>query len=199
MKTRLVHGVGVNNADYIINSKSDGLCPIYSKWAGMIERCYSKKYQATRPTYVGCSVVPEWLAFMGFRDWMVSREYKGKHLDKDILFYGNKVYGPDTCVLVTSETNNFVLDSGRIRGDSPIGVFFHNRDGKYVSKVKFDGRQISLGYFDTKEEAHLAWATEKLRLAKELAAKQTDTRVALALVTRYEAVLNKAKQTLNLI
>lgn len=46
-------------------------------------------------------------------------------------------------------------------------------------------KKESLGYFACEQEAHEAWAKRKLELAHELAAIQTDERVAKALIERY--------------
>jgi len=37
------------------------------------------------------------------------------------------------------------------------GVSFHKRDGKWSAQIGVDGKQKHLGYFDTKEEAYLAY------------------------------------------
>ena len=50
-----------------------------------------------------------------FKDWMENQDWEGNQLDKDLLFEGNKVYGPKTCVFVTRMVNNFTLDSGAAR------------------------------------------------------------------------------------
>src|SRR5690554_513591 len=106
MKNRkLVHGVGVNDADYVIQKWEefgyvDGKrkrklvwrCPYYGVWVRMLERCYSAKTQDRRPTYKGCSVSEEWLTFSTFKDWMKTQKWEGLQLDKDLLFEGNKVY-----------------------------------------------------------------------------------------------------------
>lgn len=75
MKTRkLVHGVGINDADYVtqkletigyVNGKRKQkrvwICPFYRTWSNMLDRCYSFKYQERNKTYIGCTVTDEWL------------------------------------------------------------------------------------------------------------------------------------------
>lgn len=196
---KLVCGVGVNDADYavtkrettVINGKRKRkivwVCPFYQVWKNMIERCYSVKYQERYPTYIGCTVTEEWLTFSVFKNWMMTQDWQGNQLDKDILFEGNKVYNPEACVFVSGVVNSFTIDSGVARGEWSIGVSWDKHAGKYKSQCSnpFTNKYDHLGYFECEKEAHQAWLKRKLELAKELSVIQTDTRVAEALVERY--------------
>ena len=200
MKTKLVYGVGINDADYVvvkmetigyengkIKQRMVWSCPYYRAWKSMLRRCYSAKLQEKYPTYAGCSVSEEWLTFSVFKSWMEEQDWEGMQLDKDILFNGNKVYSAETCAFVTSVVNNFATDCGAARGEWMIGVNWHKRDGKFraICRNPFTKKQENLGYFTCEEEAHQAWLKRKLELAKDLAGVQTDERVAKALVERY--------------
>lgn len=192
VKKKLVKGVGVNDADYVVhprvNGKNEQRCPFYDRWNKMLERCYSKKHLDGHPTYSGCSVTPEWHSFMNFKSWMEKQDWQDKSLDKDLLVEGNKIYGPDTCVFVTQDVNKFICDSGATRGVYPIGVTkvthrFINKP--YNAKCTVYGKTKNLGYFTTPEEAHQAWRVAKHDIAIELAAKQSDPRVTQALLARF--------------
>lgn len=194
---KLVHGVGINDADYNVyeyGSALDGIrkciwsCPFYTTWRSMLARCYSTKYQAMFPTYNGCSTVVAWHRFSTFRAWMERQDWEDNVLDKDILISNNKIYSPETCVFVSPQTNTFILENPKKRGDYPVGVFYHTRDQKYVAKCQAvnSNKRKHLGYYDTPEEAHAAWLTFKLEQAYILAEQQTDERVARALIHRYE-------------
>lgn len=195
-KKKLVCGVGVNDADYnvcetiIVNGKQKIVwtCPFYVKWAGMLGRCYDPKCWIRSPSYEGCSAVQEWHLFSNFSSWMIQQDWEGKQLDKDILVTGNKIYGPDTCIFVDSKVNTFLIESNASRGDWPIGVIFHKQRGKYMATCRSveTGKQQHLGLFKTAEEAHSAWLEFKLQQAYILAAQQDDSRVAKALIDRYE-------------
>lgn len=199
-KIKLIEGVGVNDVDYRVQVKEgiyvDGkpkqrliwVCPFYVKWRDMLRRCYSDKYHINLPTYIGCSVSDEWLSLSTFKSWMETQDWEGKHLDKDILFPSNKVYGPSNCVFVDTKVNTFLTDCAAARGEWPIGVYFNKRDSKFLARCRsvVTGKQQHLGYFDTPEEAHQAWLSFKLEQAKILAAGQTDERVAKALIAKYE-------------
>ena len=201
MKTKkLVCGVGINDADYVVEKRKtircvDGkikhkrvwICPFYRTWNNMLKRCYSAKYQDRQPTYRGCSVSEEWKRFSNFRAWMEEQDWEGMQLDKDLLFEGNKVYSEDSCVFVTRLVNSFTTDSAASRGEWMIGVYWHKGTSKFRSLCcnPFTKKQEHLGLFTSEQEAHKEWTKRKLELAKELAAIQTDPRVAQALVSRY--------------
>lgn len=136
--------------------------PGYTAWTGMLERCYSPKYHETRPTYVECTVDPRWHNFQVFAEWYYNNpfNYPGYQLDKDILYPGNKVYGPDTCTLVPSVINNLFKDVSQCLSNNnlPMGVVLHRR--RYVAKF---GR-LRLGSYDTAEQADQAYQNYKRTL-----------------------------------
>ena len=119
---------------------------------------------------------------------MEKQDWEGNQLDKDILFKGNKVYSAKTCVFITRTVNNFTIERGAKRGNLLIGVSWHKQSEKFRAKCNnpFSGMYEHLGMFTCEQQAHNAWLKRKLELAHELAAIQTDERVAKALVERYE-------------
>ncbi len=196
-RNKLVYGVGINDADYNINEyvtidgkrKIAWRCPFYRTWADMLKRCYSDKYQSKYPTYKGCSACDEWLIFSQFKAWMETQDWEGKHLDKDLLTEGNKLYSPNTCVFVTQTVNLFTNDNGNARGIFMIGVCWNKRDGNFQSQCSnpFTHKREYLGHFTDELEAHLAWKSRKHELACLLADSEycTDPRLAEALRKRY--------------
>ncbi|HHR1496144.1 TPA: hypothetical protein ACS3J5_000166 [Klebsiella michiganensis] len=84
----------------------------YSLWANMLKRVYGSnpKYAS----YKGCTVHPSWLNYssfcaslpnlIGYAEWRANE--KEFHLDKDILWVGNREYGPFTCMFVDAATNS---------------------------------------------------------------------------------------------
>ena len=196
---KLVHGVGINDAGYATekretievngkqNRKQVWVCPYYQTWKSMLMRCYSIKYQEKYPTYKGCSVSEEWLTFSNFKRWMECQDWEGMQLDKDILFEGNKSYSKETCVFVSGMVNNFTIARRASRGEWLIGVNWDKRSGKFKSRCSnpFTKKVEHLGHFSCELEAHQAWLSRKLELARQLAAEQTDERVAKALIMRY--------------
>lgn len=189
-KRTVVHGVGVNDANYIVVKVTNGVesrCPIYRAWVDLLSRCYSESRMKKFPTYKNCSVCEEWLRFSNFKAWMEKQDWKGKHLDKDILRPGNKIYSPDACAFVCSLTNGFVLECSKSRGEYPIGVSFHKATGKFVSQVSnpFTKKKEHLGLFIDIKDAHKAWKKRKHELACQLADLQDSEMVANALRVRY--------------
>ena len=196
-RNQLVHGVGINDADYLLTESInvDGkqkvvwTCPIYRIWRHMLERCYCQKYLNRKPSYLGCSVCEEWKYFMKFREWVLEQDYEGKQLDKDLLIVDNKIYSPDTCLFVHTKVNNFVTDRKNDRGVYMLGVDWDKNNNKFRARCcnPFTVKQEYLGLFTNELDAHLAWKARKHELACQLAdsAYCTDPRLAQALKTRY--------------
>lgn len=185
-KTKLVCGVGINDADYPVyrthmeggRQVVDWKCPFYEKWGSMLKRCYSEKQLKRGSSYRGCTVCDDWLNFSNFRDWMEQQDWGGKQLDKDLLVEGSKVYSPDTCIFISSSLNLFLLTRNGRRGSLPLGVStVTNYTSKYQSSIKVNSKSTHLGTFDTQEEAHLAWQRAKLSIAKDYLAEETDPRI----------------------
>lgn len=200
MNIKLLWGVGVNDADYKV-SKTDNyrqvwLCPYYVRWRGMLRRCYDPKALVKQPWYTGCSVIEDWFLFSNFKYWCELQEslyninIESMELDKDFLKVGNKVYSPDTCILIPKEVNVFVVDRSRNRGNKLSGASYVKRLGKWRGRVKnpFKDKEEHLGTFDTEYEAHLAWKKRKLELAEELiltGCVDYDSRIKESLRERY--------------
>lgn len=198
---RLVCGVGINDADYVVAIHEDlekvngkrkkrlvWECPYYRAWSSMLKRCYSSNFHKNNPAYKGCSVSEEWHLFSNFRAWMEEQDWRNKQLDKDLLVAGNKIYSPGTCVFIKRSVNVFLTDSRAARGEWPIGVSFYEPNQKYRAQCRnpFTNKVEHLGYFLRPEEAHQSWRLRKYELAKKLASLQTDDRVAEALISRYK-------------
>lgn len=186
-----LYGVGVNDADYSVTRTIDGKevwrCPFYKVWADVMKRCLSGRFKSKHPSYEDCVAVPEWLSFLQFKSWMETQDWHGKHLDKDVLLRGNKVYGPETCAFVSPEVNKFILDNSSSRGEYALGVSWHRASGKFISQVCTTKDKVRyLGLYDCPEEAHEAWRKEKHKMAIVLAEKESDIRVKEALRNRYK-------------
>lgn len=193
-KRRLVAGVGINDADYIVTPTVNGeqdKCPFYVRWSGMIKRCYDASTQKRKPSYVGCSVCPEWHTFSNFKAWMEKQDWVGKELDKDILVAGNKIYSPETCAFVSKRTNTVMELNLTRRGDYPLGVT-KTQWGFCGMCRTLSGASINLGTFDTPEEAHLAWQWEKAGVLWALSKQQDNPRVANALSLRAGQLVDDA-------
>ena len=172
-KQCLVFGVGVNDAWFKVKIRSGGhqlSDKSYDAWKSMLRRCYSDKCKKDWPTYRYCTVCEEWLVFSNFDRWFLQNYKDGFQLDKDILVAGNKLYSPETCLLVPQWLNSFVTGSEAIRGQYPIGVCWHKTLAKYAASCKHPKSMLGrrhLGYFSTPDEAYNAWLDRKLNIALE--------------------------------
>ena len=115
----------------------------------------------------------EWLSFGNFLEWVNKEvDYKGKpvgmELDKDILTKGNKSYSPSTCCFVPKAVNSLLTDRINHRGEWPVGVCFHKRVRRFSANLACSGLRRHLGYFDTPEDAFLAYKTAKKPILKWL-------------------------------
>lgn len=155
--------IGVGNHLVSVNGK---LTPVYETWRRMLRRCYDAKYHTKKPTYIGCSVHPDWRNFQNFAEWY-ERQYFAEcwDLDKDLIVEGNKVYSVDTCTFVPHQLNTLLNDCGATRGDLPQGVSRHGEG--YRARLRIDGETHRLGYYSTPEEAFQAY-----KLAKEANVKR---------------------------
>ena len=181
-KKRKIYGVGVNDYEGVVRSQGETMYE-YVVWSDMIRRCYSVKERSRLPTYAGCQAEPFFHYFTNFLNFIKTlKGYKTKdefgrrfHLDKDLLFKGNKLYSRNTVCLLPPEVNAFLTKSTSTRGKCMIGVSYHKRVHKFTAQFSYDGKLVHLGCYDSEKEAHLAYKTAKENRAKELAEKWKHT------------------------
>lgn len=141
-------------------------------WDGVNGRCkVNSVKQKSCPTYVGCT--NGFQSFQHFAAWcqgQVGYGVPGYDIDKDILLPGNKVYGPEVCAFVPQALNKFLCNSAAIRGEHPQGVCFDKEKNKFMAKIKINGKDTYLGYYNTSEEAAQVYKVAKERQAKYWAA-----------------------------
>ena len=141
----------------------------------MLSRCYSENFHERFPTYSGCSVCGDWLYFSKFKGWMENQDWQGKHLDKDILLQGNKVYSPETCIFIPSYINNLFLNSRAKRGDCKLGTSYDKSRKKYVVRCwDGQGEYTYLGGYTTDIEAHEEYCKYKYKIIKRIAECQEE-------------------------
>lgn len=159
--------------------------PDYRMWRDMIKRVYSKKNPAR--AYENVTVCSEWLLFSNFKNWFDKNQIENGVLDKDLIYRGNRVYSPDTCLIVSQAVNLFILSNKPRRNGSLLGVYWYPERGKWQGQVSnpFTGKSEYLGYFTDEMQGHLTWKSRKHEFACALAEIQSDSRVADALRNRY--------------
>ena len=170
-----VYGVGCLGSNLNLKSRINGkTCKIYKQWCNMIERCYSEKLYQCRPTYIDCYVSDDFKDYSKWRDWFDNYQYKhdGWHMDKDLLFKGNKVYSENTCVFIPREINQVLTKREASRGEYLIGVYWNKTNKAFRARVnKNKGKQEHLGCFKTELEAFNAYKVAKEAIIKEQAEK----------------------------
>ena len=188
---RVVYTVGINDADYMVNAWKNGKryrCPIYIKWTSMLERCYCDKLHKRNPSYVGCTVDERWHSFMAFREWVLAQpEWEGLELDKDLLSFGNKLYGPDTCIFIPAHINTFLIFKQSSNSGLPIGVAKANNKYRFGITGSCIGiRDFKSPVYDTAELAAFYYWEKKLEFAKIIADNQSSPVIASALIKYIE-------------
>jgi hypothetical protein len=148
----------------------------YVHWSSMLTRCYTETYQERFPTYIGCSVDRQWHNYQEFAEWCNWQIgfNEGYVLDKDILIKGNKVYSPETCVLVPPELNSLVVTQVKPGKDVPAGISFQTSSQKYIVSCAIDGKNKNLGRYKCPEEAFAVYKGFKENLIRERAEKYKD-------------------------
>ena len=194
MALRLIYGVGINDADYVVQIRETvsgtgksrkrklvWICPFYSKWTGMLQRGYSKRLKKKYKTYEDCSVCEQWLTFSNFKAWMEGQNWEDCELDKDLLIPGNKLYSPTTCLFLNHRVNSILADSRTTKVGMPLGV--SEKGNKFTARViDHEGTRLWLGTFSTLESAHKAWQIKKIHVLSDLAAECEDAQVSNALL-----------------
>ena len=130
-----VFNVGyLGQGKYGVRGKDRKKTKAYNYWMNMLNRCYNP-YELNRGkglVYIDCYVCEEWLCFQNFAEWFYKHYYEcnGEKIciDKDILCKENKIYSPNTCMIVPERINILFIKRNAKRGEYPIGV------SKFVDK-----------------------------------------------------------------
>lgn len=142
---------------------------IFNTWMHMIERCYNVKSKPYKQYGgIGVTVCNEWANFQTFTEWFVKNKIQDYHLDKDLLYLGNKVYSPETCIFIPPSVNSLFTGSGDLKN---MGVHPTKNKLKYSATVNNKDHGGYLGVFDTWVDAKKAYLDRKLIIVKKL----TDT------------------------
>ena len=81
----------------------------------------------------------EWFCYECYERWYNNNVYDidgTLDIDKDIILKHNKIYSPDTCVLVPHRINMLFVKSDKTRGNLPIGVYYREDLNKYESTIR---------------------------------------------------------------
>lgn len=172
---------GIND---IIGFDTKDVC--YKYWRGMIRRCYDEKTLKKQPSYRGCSVCEEWKYLSNFKKWFDENYIEGYALDKDLLHKGNRVYSPQTCCFIPDSLNSLFIDTKSKRGNTPIGVHYRRKLGKYIVLIGENYERKYLGVYDSVIDAFNVYKKEKERFIREKANEYKDVISKEA----YESMMN---------
>lgn len=148
----------------------------YEVWNSMMKRCYNENCER-HTWYEDCTVAEEWHCFANFLKWYNQHYYKlpdgmgDLDLDKDMKSHNNKVYGPDTCLLIPAAINRRIYHRITSSSDLPLGVTYDKKTGKYKARGRINKKDVYFGKYDTIEEAFQRVKLEKeneIRKAAEL-------------------------------
>lgn len=175
---KTVYGLGyIGDGKYKVSENGKHTIQ-YNTWNTMLQRCYDSKRIEKFPTYKNVIVCPEWHCFQNFAKWYEDNYYEieGERMviDKDILFKGNQIYSPSTCVFVPEKINILFTKSNSSRGDFPIGVSYNVATDKYQASCNKNNKLIYLGLFNYPEEAFLTYKAFKEKLIKQTAEEYKD-------------------------
>jgi hypothetical protein len=145
----------------------DGKRPLYySCWRDMLRRCYDGRYKEMYPEYSDCYTCDEWHCLQTFGKWFEDNYYSIENervqLDKDIVFKGNRMYSPETCIFVP-QSINLVFQRKSRKEDLPTGIIKRKNgfNASYNNK--------NLGTYSLIQEALEVYNAEKKRHIVELA------------------------------
>ncbi len=186
--SKLAFGVGKNDSDYLVQPQVNGkqiCCPYYCVWYNMLRRCYSECSQKRDTTYRGCRVCEEWHLFSVFRKWMVTQDWQGKEIDKDI-FGNGKLYSPETCCFIEHWLNTLFINRRRNQGKCPTGVSYHKRDKKFGAQMRMNMSIKHLGYFDTPEKAESVYLAARIEYIVAKMQDYPDQRIKCAVLKKVQ-------------
>lgn len=101
---------------------------VYDIWKIMLSRCYDELQRGHNMAYEDCEVCEEWHNLQNFGKWYEDNYYnvgdgKRMHIDKDIIIKGNRIYSPETCLLVPQRINMIFMKKNRkVDPDLPQGI-----------------------------------------------------------------------------
>ena len=187
---KLVYGIGIN--DVMISGFSTS--KIGRRWYNIIKRTDRRNpnIYGFETTYKDCTLDPRWFKLSAFKEWSEQwDDYENKEIDKDILIPGNKIYGPETCLMVSKSVNLFFrpnIKRNLARGVHHVSKFKEGGKNPYSAsivrwseKLKKKSR-IHLGHYPTIEEASAAYESARKEEVQFLIETETDIRVKNALI-----------------
>lgn len=138
--------------------------PLYIKFETMKTRCYSDKHQNYH-RYGGRGIVicDEWLNdFMKFYTWCIDNGWEdGLEIDR---INNDDGYYPNNCRIVSRIQNLHNTPSHSNSSSKYKGVWWSNKNNKWMSMITCEGVRYYLGQYDSEYDASIAYNTKALEL-----------------------------------
>lgn len=163
-----VAGIGFEGNGKYLKYNNKIMNPSYMSWSSMINRCYARENDVAY--YNVSSVSKEWFNFQNFANWYDENKYdvEGRlHLDKDILYPGNKIYSPSHCLLVPQRINMLFTNKKNKRG-LPNGITKYKNT--YYATYNFE----ELGHSSDLYKAYALYAKRKKETIVKIANEYKD-------------------------
>lgn len=148
----------------------------YTVWKNMLNRVYNPKSSRDMRTYSGVTVNPIWYNFQNFASWYTNETKLFSnvdftwHLDKDLLFPGNRIYSPDFCCLVPHPINELLNSANLKRGNLPLGVTLTKNRKSYAAQCNSQfGHKKWIGTYPTVADAQRAYWSAKFQVIQSAA------------------------------
>ena len=144
----------------------------YQVWVDMLKRCYNPHNINIASCYDDCFVCEEWEDFQKFAEWYEYNYYEVNsetmHLDKDILFKGNVIYSPNTCIFVPQKINDIFVVQQKIKNNGlPIGCYI--ADGRLCVSCRVGDKRVNKSGFKQVDDAFSFYKTTKENYIKQVA------------------------------
>lgn len=158
----------LGNGNHRSWKNSRGSRDTYLNWIAILQRCYVDMNGKYESYYGIAKVCDEWFNFQNFATWYENNYYcvpnEKIHIDKDIKFTGNKIYSPDTCILVPQKINELFHRSLKKTKDIDLPKTITRAKNGF--KVEFRGKNI--GVYETVNECLKKYNEIKVEYIKEL-------------------------------
>lgn len=193
VKRRKVCGVGINDADYKVNTyiiesapgktstrRVAQVCPFYKRWSTIVNTAYAKRSDR----YGKLTVCEEWLTFSNFKRWMEQQDWENKYLDYKFFDPENTVYSPEGCCFLSQAVVRF-FSEGMLGNDSlPVGVYWSESGKIFRATIATPGGAQDLGSYTSPEEGFYRWLERKRELAQTVADDEADPRIKPVILAR---------------
>lgn len=139
----------------------------WSACNNMTSRCYNEHFHEIRPEYIGCQMCPEWRESReNIVQWIYENMYvipgETMSIDKDLKIPGNKIYSPETCIILPVPINTFFTpERNKKERDLPPGVYQQKASDRFFTLWRKEDGSKEYHAYVAAEEAREAYLSHK--------------------------------------